>query len=328
MQNEVGFNTFDFSGDYWSDSKNNKTKREVLKDNTTNYCQKQNMKDIEYLGFGFVDKAILSNKELDIYAKAVYVYLCVYRNIKNNIAFPSMRKLCRELNICRNTATKAIKSLVELKIIERKFRAYWGYKYEIKRNKCMGYSKVPKAIMIDDRLSAQSKVIYALLCIFAGKDTFAYPKTYTICKLLGICKATYSLHIKLLINYKYITREQQRVDGKFASNFYTLEKFIDTNSIRRKGNIDLIKGICRKLQLDNAPIKYFVEKLEKNIKKFGTSHIHNIELYIKQMIKNYMKKHNIPIPEKDMTEAETLAFRKARMIYELENFDFLLKNRV
>ncbi len=292
--------------------------------------------NVNHLGFGFVDKAVLENRDLDIYAvlenrdldiyaKAVYAYLCVYRNNKTGIAFPSMRKLCTDLNICRNTAIKALHSLRECNVIASRFRAYWGYKFTIPRQEIKGFGSLPKAIMINRSLSAKSKAIYALLCAYAGNKGLSFPRATTICRLLKISRSTYDKYMRQLVASGAVIRKQRRIDGKFNSNLYTLSKEIKLEKASYEAaHIQLIKNICGTYGLTPAPIKYFSNILENIFNKYGRKHIQNIPSYLKTIVKNYMDKHNIPVHTKAMSDSQQLLQKQALLRWQIENVDLLL----
>ena len=94
-----------------------------------------------------------------------------------------------------------------------------------------GYGIVAKKVMIDKRLTPQAKAIYSFLCSFCGNGNTAFPSVEYQCECLPMNKDTYNKHRKLLIEYGYITIEQQREvvefeDGTtketYAHNVYTI----------------------------------------------------------------------------------------------------------
>lgn len=67
-------------------------------------------------GYGTVYKAVMKNPELSIEAKAIYSYLATYAGGKE-IAFPSIKLICHELNISEKRFYKHRKELIEKEII-------------------------------------------------------------------------------------------------------------------------------------------------------------------------------------------------------------------
>lgn len=95
-----------------------------------------------------------------------------------------------------------------------------------------GYGTVSKYAMLDTDLSLTAKAIYGYLCSLTGKGATAFPGRDTILQALGIDKATYYKHFKILTEHGYVSVEQEKVqDGKFPHNVYRIEdnprKFAD-----------------------------------------------------------------------------------------------------
>ena len=115
------------------------------------------------------------------------------------------------------------------KVVSRKVKEKSTLKLEgIYEN---GYGIVAKKVMIDKRLTPQAKAIYSFLCSFCGNGNTAFPSVEYQCECLPMNKDTYNKHRKLLIEYGYITIEQQREvvefeDGTtketYAHNVYTI----------------------------------------------------------------------------------------------------------
>lgn len=88
-----------------------------------------------------------------------------------------------------------------------------------------GYGIIPKAVMLDRRLSDKAKAIYAFFCSFAGAGNSAFPKVSTICHYLKMNKDTYYKHFKQLVELGYIEVHQARdEEGKFSHNIYILKQ--------------------------------------------------------------------------------------------------------
>lgn len=84
------------------------------------------------------------------------------------------------------------------------------------------YGHIPKIVMIDGRLTAAAKAIYAYFCAYAGEGDTASPSIGEILEDLGITKDTYYRHLKLLIGCGYIKITQQKIGSRFSENVYTL----------------------------------------------------------------------------------------------------------
>ena len=85
-----------------------------------------------------------------------------------------------------------------------------------------GYGIVPKSTMLDGRLSGEAKAIYSYLCSYAGSGNTAFPGRDKIAKDLNYGLRKYYNHLKLLVKYGYIKIEQQKENGKFKRNIYTI----------------------------------------------------------------------------------------------------------
>jgi predicted ArsR family transcriptional regulator len=75
------------------------------------------------LGYGTVTKDAMQDRELTIEAKAIYAYLCSFAGGKDE-AWPSVNKMCYDLNISENRLRKHLNLLIEKEYIERYRRRY------------------------------------------------------------------------------------------------------------------------------------------------------------------------------------------------------------
>lgn len=88
-----------------------------------------------------------------------------------------------------------------------------------------GYGQLAKAVMLDPDLTIEAKAIYAYFVSFTGAGTHsAFPSRDKIIHDLHISKDTYYKHFKLLLDYGYITVEQQN-ESRFSKNIYTIVLF-------------------------------------------------------------------------------------------------------
>jgi hypothetical protein len=81
--------------------------------------------------------------------------------------------------------------------------------------------------MLDDRLTAQAKAIYAYFASFAGAGMTAFPRRATIMRDLGLSQATYYVHYNLLLKHGYLSVEQRKNSGKYTVSLYHLPDCID-----------------------------------------------------------------------------------------------------
>jgi len=92
-----------------------------------------------------------------------------------------------------------------------------------------GYGQLPKIVMLDPDLSAESKAIYAYFASYTGGGNVrAFPGRDKIVHDLAVTKDTYYRHFRPLVENGYISVEQSNggASGKgFSHNIYTLENF-------------------------------------------------------------------------------------------------------
>lgn len=68
-------------------------------------------------GYGIVQRDVMCMEGLSIYAKAVYALFISYAGQKD-CCYPSIKTICKNLDISYPTVTKAIKELEEVKLLE------------------------------------------------------------------------------------------------------------------------------------------------------------------------------------------------------------------
>ena len=69
-------------------------------------------------GYGTVAKKVMQDTELTIEAKAIYAYLCTYMGA-GNTAFPSVAKMCYDLQIYKDRFYKHFNLLIEHEYIKK-----------------------------------------------------------------------------------------------------------------------------------------------------------------------------------------------------------------
>ena len=85
-----------------------------------------------------------------------------------------------------------------------------------------GFGFAPKLVMLDIRLSIESKAIYCYFSSYAGAGKIAFPRVSKIIDDLRISRPTYYTHFNPLKEFGYIKVEQTRKDGRKSHNIYTL----------------------------------------------------------------------------------------------------------
>jgi len=191
---------------------------------------------IDEKGYGKVYKVVMRNPCVSLTAKALYAYFCSYAG-SGTSAFPHREKIIRDLNITKNTFTKHLNNLVDSQYIARQ-RTTLGNIYEILlivpdengeliEAKSKGYGTIPKLAMLDSRLTANAKGIYAYLCSYAGSGHVAYPRRSTILRELSISEGKYYRHYNSLIEFGYVTPTQTTEErGRFFTTNYVLNEVL------------------------------------------------------------------------------------------------------
>lgn len=96
-------------------------------------------------------------------------------------------------------------------------------KLEIEGVNSNGYGIMPKIVMQDNRLTIESKAIYAYIVSYAGAGSSAFPSVRKILSDLQISEKRFYKHRKLLIECNYITvRAIRNEKNEIVKNLYTL----------------------------------------------------------------------------------------------------------
>lgn len=102
-----------------------------------------------------------------------------------------------------------------------------------------GYGIIPKACMMDQRLSIQSKGMFAYFCSITGGGDIEFPSVAKLRYFLQISDKSYAKYMKELVDCAYISI-RQRWDGKFGTNEYFVNNGLpaegpddDTEKIRK-----------------------------------------------------------------------------------------------
>lgn len=199
---------------------------------------------IDSKGYGKIYKSVMRDRNLPIYSKALYAYLCSYAGC-GVTAFPKRAKVMRDLSISKDTFTEYMHVLVLSGYIGKQ-RTASGNLYTIRMDvplktmaeevepssdvlrfdnvRAQGYGTVPKLVMLDSRLTAKSKAIYAYFCSFTGAGTIAFPRKTTVMRELGLGEKGYYSHFKLLTRYGYISVKQRKNNGRFDVSEYHLNE--------------------------------------------------------------------------------------------------------
>lgn len=131
-----------------------------------------------------------------------------------------------------------------------------------------GFGIIPKLVMTDTTLSAESKAIYAYIVSFAGAGETAYPGQKKIMSDLGISVNTYYKHYDPLISHGYL-RVSQEIKGMgrgkcFGNNVYTIvtdlgdtgdsHEIVTYGSVRNSGIRSRGYGTVPKLLMEDRDV--------------------------------------------------------------------------
>jgi DNA-binding MarR family transcriptional regulator len=70
-------------------------------------------------GFGQCTTTVMRDPSLSMRDKAVYAYLCVFTDSKNNTTVVSVNKIANELSVTPITVTRSLKELETKNVIKR-----------------------------------------------------------------------------------------------------------------------------------------------------------------------------------------------------------------
>ena len=95
----------------------------------------------------------------------------------------------------------------------------------------LGYGIIPKAVMIDTKLSPEAKCIYSYLCSYSGSEKKSYPGLKIMLYHLGMSEKRFYKYRKELIENGYIKVIQRRKKDESGksyrdTNIYVLEQKI------------------------------------------------------------------------------------------------------
>ncbi|WMJ77844.1 helix-turn-helix domain-containing protein [Sedimentibacter sp. MB35-C1] len=168
------------------------------------------------------------NTKTNVYSKLVYAAIKKYSNSKGT-CFPSRNTLARLCNISLSTLRKAINSLVDASILDKKYRyrenrSQTSNMYTLMPFMTSGdyYFKV-RADIFELELTEIETVVYMYLCSCANKDSECYPSISQISAACGVSQTSVKSAIKGLCESGLILKINQfRKDGGKRNNMYKL----------------------------------------------------------------------------------------------------------
>lgn len=218
---------------------------------------------INFKGFGVIPKLIMFDRILSLEAKAIYAYFASYAG-NGTSSFPGRDYILKQLNMSKDAYYGHYNLLIDqgyIKVEKNKTDngSFANNIYTLVSNppnvdnvkdkfnitnerirftgiKSLGYGIIPKAVMIDERLSVKAKGIYAYFASYTGSGNSSFPKRSNILFHLDLSETTYYTHYNQLIEFNYITTKQRSLNGKLSVNDYFLVDNPDELSIEDKDN--------------------------------------------------------------------------------------------
>lgn len=191
------------------------------------------MDDILKDGYSTFSKTAITDTNLNVKSKAIYLFLCAYKNV-DNIATPKRETIMNYLGIgSKDTYYKYMKELEAqgyittstLKAGNRFFSNQYKINTEINgKDVFENYGIIPKSIMNDKRIPIDTKAVYGYFCAYRNKKTndVVYTNLSQIRSHLDIGAVKLNKNINLLVEYGYIEKNQHINEQKFSSNLYHL----------------------------------------------------------------------------------------------------------
>ncbi|MDT2061405.1 helix-turn-helix domain-containing protein [Vagococcus lutrae] len=182
--------------------------------------------------------------------------------------------------------------------------------------KSLGYGTVPKAVMLDKRLSIQAKGIYVYFCSFSGSGNSAFPKLDNILYHLQISEDTYYKYYKELIKANYIEVVQRQIKGKKGVNDYYLNENPDEEIAKEiakkrvKVDIKPILPCSKKQDIQKQDIQkqdiYNTNRTNINSSNINSLNINSHSFYQEQENLNTVDENHLEETELDIKEIERL----------------------
>ena len=179
------------------------------------------------------------NSNTDVYSKIVYAALKKFSNKKGR-SFPSRNTLTQLCGISLSTLRKAINTLVETHVLDKKFR-YRENKSQTSNLYVLASFMLPgdyyyfkvRGDIFELELSSMETVVYMFLCSCINTENECHPSMNQIAEACGISQTSVKTAIKGLSEKNLILKINQfRVNGGRRNNLY---KIITEDNISEKG---------------------------------------------------------------------------------------------
>lgn len=213
-------------------------------------------------GFGVVPKVVMRDRDLSVFAKAIYAYFCSLSG-KGNSAFPGRDLILNSLKISKDAYYSGLKELTEQGYIVVEQENAGGRGVGFRRNvytivarpkkyanaddldtdtvtlyqKIMrhgldaaGYGIIPYAVMSDERIRSQPKAVYAYISSMVCSQHQIELDPNIIAYDLNVKELkTVQRAIKKLRELNYVDVARVHLDGRFAQNCYYINSTPDVD---------------------------------------------------------------------------------------------------
>lgn len=265
-------------------------------------------------GYSTFSQVAIKDKNLDIKSKAIYLFLCAYKNTEN-IATPKRDTIMNYLGIgSKVTYYKYMNALEKQGYISKSVLKVDGkfFSNQYKINNKIGekdifenYGIIPKAVMNDKSLSIEAKAVYGYFCAYRNKKTndVVYTNISQLQNHLNIGVDRLNNSIKRLVEIGYVEKKQHTNEYKFSSNLYHLVGY--------KENITVKESKLSEIEISEVTQK---EIEMRDLKNKTYKQVVETESRVKQEIRAYEEriKENIEYSriEEDNERYKTIAGRE------------------
>lgn len=213
-------------------------------------CDTLKKQGINAKGYGILFKYPMLDPDLTIEAKGIYCYICSYAG-SDSTAFPGQSKIMADLKMCKDAYYKHYhilqdngyirvtqeneggcshgyqKNIYEIVECPEKFSAKLSVSYHHTEAYAKirsgglhdaGFGYIPRAVMVDRRLSVKAKALYGYYRTFSGAGASACPERKDLLYHLGISAKLYQRLLAELAELNYITVIQRHVNGRLSVN--------------------------------------------------------------------------------------------------------------
>ena len=208
------------------------------------------------------------NTNTDIYSKLVYAAIKKFSDNKGH-SFPSRNTLAQLCNMSLSTLRKAINTLVDANVLNKKFRyrenkSQTSNLYILTPFMMSGdyYFRV-RADIFELNLSEKETVVYMYLCSCANSNSECYPSIRQISTACGIGQTSVKIALKGLVERELIIKFNQfREDGGKRNNLYKIVSATDNEAASVDGEYIAEPNKEEKSDLTDNEELIFVERRE------------------------------------------------------------------